>query len=328
MERGHAHAGHGHAHGHAHGHGSNAARGKLLFAFTLTAAFMLAEAAVGWWTHSLTLLADAGHMLADAGALGLALVAQSFAARPRTAQSTFGYRRAEVLAAFVNGMTLAAVAALIAKEAFERWLTPSAVLAGPVLWTAALGFAVNVLNAYVLTRGAGSNANVRAAISHVLSDAIGSVAAIASALLLMFTAIPHVDPLLATAVALLIAYNGYGVLRETSTVLLESVPGHLDVPSIEQTIKSTPGVVAVHDLHVWQISDDFDALSAHIVIARGRHGTDMCREVAERLKTVHRLEHVTIQPEPEPPDEVVQVRRSQSGGVLALKPAGPGPSHG
>jgi cobalt-zinc-cadmium efflux system protein len=255
-------------------------------------------------------------MLADAAALGLALAAQRFAARPRTTHSTYGMRRAEVLAAFVNGMTLTAVAALIAKEAVERWLTPGAIEALPVLWTASAGLCVNLLVAFILTKSQGSNANVRAALAHVLSDALGSVAAMTSALCVLFLDEPRADPVVSMFIALLIARSSYRVLRETTGILLEGVPRHLDAKAIELTIGQTPGVLGVHDLHVWQISDDFDALSVHIVIQRGQHGTDMCKAVAARLASQHGLTHVTIQPEPAPPDDLVQVRRSEAGAVL------------
>jgi len=320
----HGHA-HGHSHGHAHGHGSSAsAASALTVALVLTGGFMVVEAAVGFWSGSLALLADSGHMLADAAALGLALAAQRFAARPRTTQSTYGLRRAEVLAAFVNGMTLTAVAALIAKEAVERWLAPGSIDAIPVLWTASAGLLVNLLVATVLTRSQGKNANVRAALAHVLSDALGSVAAMVSAGCILLLDEPRADPIVSVLIAALIARTSYRVLKDTTSILLEGVPRHLDAGAIQRTIAETPGVLGVHDLHVWQISDDFDALSVHIVIQRGQHGTDMCRVVAARLAGVHGLTHVTIQPEPAPPDDLVQVRRSEGGAVLdPRKPALP-----
>jgi len=331
-EHGHAHGhgtshghGHGHDHGHAHGHGAGpGAAAALTVALALTAGFLIVEAAVGFWSGSLALLADAGHMLADAGALGLALLAQRFAIRPRTVQSTYGFRRAEVLAAFVNGMTLSAVAALIAKEAVERWLQPAPIAAVPVLWTASAGLFVNLLVALVLSKSHGKNANVRAALAHVLSDALGSLAAMTSAVCVLWFDAPRADPVVSILIALLIARTSYRLLRETAGILLEGVPRHLDAGAIQRTIAETPGVLGVHDLHVWQISDDFDALSVHIVIERGRHGTEMCRAVAARLASQHRLTHVTIQPEPAPPDDLVQVRRSEEGAVLEpSRPAAP-----
>jgi len=309
--------GHGHGHGWAHGHAEGgSAQRALWLALILTGLFVFVEAATGFMSGSLALLADAGHMLADTAALGLALAAQRFAARPRTAQSTFGFRRAEVLAAFVNGMTLTAVAALIIKEAIERWLHPRTVDALPVIWTACLGLLVNMLVAWILSRGQRENVNVRAALAHVLSDALASIGALGAGLAVLFGGWARIDSALSVVIALLVASSGFRVVRETSGILLEGAPRHLDVAAIQKTIAETPGVLELHDLHVWQISSRFDALSVHITIEPGRHGTDMCKSVAERIKTEHRIEHVTIQPESAPPHEVVQVRRSRDGKKL------------
>jgi len=288
----------------------------LLLALGVTSLFMLVEAGVGFATGSLALLADAGHMLADAGALALALAAQNFAARPRTERSTFGLRRAEVLAAFVNGMALAGVSVLILKEAVERWLEPRAIAGGPVLLTAAAGLLVNLLVAGLLLRGQKDNINVRAAFAHVLSDALGSIAAMLAGVAVMVWGFYRADPLLSGAIAVLVALSGFRILKETASILLEAAPAHLDVAAIERTIRECPGVSEVHDLHVWRISERFDTLTAHVVLQRGQHGTDVCRAVAERLRAQYGLDHVTIQPEPPRPEDVVNVRRSRDGAPL------------
>jgi len=277
---------------------------------------MLIEVGVGLYSRSLALIADAGHMLADAGALGLALFAAQIASRPRTERSTFGLRRAEVLAAFVNGMALAGVAVLIVKEAIERWLEPVAVNGPLLLVTAALGLFVNLLVAWLLMRGQKNSINVRAALAHVLSDALGSVGAILAGALVTWFGLVRADPLLSMGIAALVAWSGYRVLRETTAILLEGAPPDLDVAAVERTILDCPGVTEVHDLHVWRISDAFDTLTAHVVLERGSHGTDVCRVVAERLREVYGLDHVTIQPEPPRPDDVVRVRRSRDGAPL------------
>lgn len=277
---------------------------------------MLVEAAVGVYTQSLALLADAGHMLADAGALALSLAAQKFAARPRTERSTYGLRRAEVLAAFVNGMVLAGVAVLILKEAVERWMNPVVIRGEAMLATAATGLMINLVVAAILLRGHTQNINVRAAFAHVLSDALGSVAAIGAGLAVVSFGAYRADPLLSGAIALLVAWSGFRILRETAGILLEAAPAHLDVGSIEQTIRSTVGVAEVHDLHVWRISDRFDTLTAHVVLEQGQHGNEVCRAVAERLKATYGLDHVTIQPESPRPNELVLVRRSRDGAPL------------
>jgi len=276
---------------------------------------MFVEVGVGFWSGSLALLADAGHMLADAGALVLAIVAQHFADKPRTERTTFGFRRAEVLAAFVNGIALAFVGLLIVKEAVERWITPIPIQGRPMLATAIGGLLVNLLVAAMLMRGQ-SNLNVRAALAHVLTDALGSVGAILAALAVLFWQQTRADPLLSGAIAVLVAVSGWRVLRETTAILLEGAPPHLDVAEIERTISACPGVASVHDLHVWRISEKFDALTAHVTLARGHHGTDVCREVAACLKKIYDLDHVTIQPEPPPPDSLVPVRLSKDGAVV------------
>lgn len=288
----------------------------LLIALVLTASFMVVEVAVGLYARSLALLADAGHMLADTVALALAAIAAQMAGRPRTERSTFGLRRAEVLAAFVNGMALAGVSVLIVKEAIERWFEPVPVDGSLLLVTAASGLTVNLLVAVLLFKGQRENINVRAAFAHVLSDALGSVAAIAAGLAVLFFGWVRADPLLSLAIAGLVAYSGYRVLRETAGILLESAPPHLDVAAVERTIRACPGVAEVHDLHVWRISDRFDALTAHVVLERGSHGTEVCRAVADCLKLEHGLDHVTIQPESPRPDDVVRVRRSRDGAPL------------
>jgi cobalt-zinc-cadmium efflux system protein len=288
----------------------------LVLALGVTAGFMVVEATVGFISGSLALLADAGHMLADAGALALALAAQRFASRQRTDRSTFGFRRAEVLAAFVNGMALAGVAVLILKEAVERWLAPRAIDGHAILLTAICGLVVNLLSAAILMRGQRDSINVRAAFAHVLSDALGSVAAIGAGVAVTLFGYYRADPLLSAGIAVLVAVSGFRILRETAGILLEAAPPNLDVVAIERTIRECPGVAEVHDLHVWRISERFDALTAHVVLARGQHGTDVCRAVAERLRAAHGLDHVTIQPEPPRPDDLVNLRRSRDGDPL------------
>jgi cobalt-zinc-cadmium efflux system protein len=282
----------------------------------LTTSFMLVEAGVGHFTHSLALVADAGHMLADAGALGLALFAQRVAARPRTQRSTYGYRRAEVLAAFANGMVLAGVAVLIFKEASERYLSPPAIRGGAMLGTAVTGLVVNLLVAALLMRGHRESINVRAALAHVLTDALGSVAAILAGIAVVTRGWTRADPILAASIAVVVAWSGFRVLRETAVILLESAPPHVDVSAVERTILSTPGVAGVHDLHVWRISEHFDSLTAHVTLIRGEHGTEVARRVADALRAEHGLSHVTIQPEAPPPDSVVSVRLSREGRAL------------
>ncbi|MFO0570017.1 MAG: cation diffusion facilitator family transporter [Polyangiaceae bacterium] len=313
---GHGHgAEHGHGHGHAHEHASAPAR-ALKIALALTAGFMLVEAFGGYVSGSLALLADAGHMLADAGALALALAAQSWASKPRTERSTFGYRRAEVLAAFVNGIALALTSVWVIKEAIERWLAPAEIRAEVMLSIAAVGLLVNLVVALVLLRAQRDSLNVRAAFAHVATDAVGSVAALIAGTLVVAFGMQRADPALSVLIACLVAYSGWRVLRETTSILLEATPSHLDVPALEAAIRACQGVSNLHDLHVWRISDRFDALTVHVTLERGAHGVEVCRAVAEKLKAEFDLSHVTIQPEAPPPDAVVTVRASRHGAPI------------
>ena len=311
-EHGHEH---GPGHGHGHRHGSASIR-ALTLALLLTSSFMVVEVVGGIVSGSLALLADAGHMLADAGALALALIAQRWALKPRTERSTFGFRRAEVLAAFVNGIALALTAVLVVKEAVERWITPNEIRVSVMLSVALAGLGVNVIVALILMRAQRDSLNVRAAFAHVAMDAVGSVAALVAGLAVLLFGLTRADPALGVLIAILVAYSGWRVLRETTAILLGSAPSHLDVSRIEQAIRACDGVHEVHDLHVWRISDRFDALTVHVTLARGAHGVEVCRGVAEKLKSDFGLLHVTIQPEALPPDQVVNVRASREGAPI------------
>lgn len=271
------------------------------------------EFAVGLWSGSLALVADSAHMLADTAALGLALFAQRWAARPRSATSTFGHRRAEVLAAFVNGIALAVTAIWIVSEAVERWGAPRHIKVAPMLATAVLGLVINGCVALILARAQRDSVNARAAFLHVLTDALGSIGAIAAGLAVALFDFTRADPLISTAIALLVAFSGWRVLRETTGILLESAPGHLDVRAIEAAIIDTPGVAEAHDLHVWRISDQFDAVTVHVTLQRGAHGVEVCQAVCARLWRDFHLEHVTVQPEAPPPDELVSLRLGPRG---------------
>ncbi len=182
-----------------------------------------------------------------------------------------------------------------------------------MLGIAGVGLAVNILVAAILLRSQQDSLNVRAAFAHVATDAIGSVAALLAGLLVLLFGMQRADPALSVVIAILVAVSGWRVLRETTSILLESAPSHLDVPAIEAAICKTPGVASLHDLHVWRISDRFDALTVHVTLERGVHGVDVCQAVAETLRRDFSLEHVTVQPEAPLPDQVVEVRASRDG---------------
>jgi cobalt-zinc-cadmium efflux system protein len=300
MGAGHGHAGHGHAHGHTHGHAESGVSGRLAIALGLTLCFFVVEVVAGFLTHSLALLSDAGHMLTDSGALVLALAAQRIAARPRTRTHTFGFRRAEILAALANGALLIATTAGIIVESIERLLSPPKVDAGPMLWVAIAGLAVNLLAALVLGHGARNNSNMRAALAHVLSDALGSVASIAAALSVIYFDFALGDPLASLAISVLIGMGAVRLLKQTSSVLMETAPLGIDLHQLERTIRETPGVADLHDLHAWSISDGFAAVTVHVVLDGAGHGTDVARSVVERVRSRYGIEHVTVQPEAPP----------------------------
>lgn len=332
-DHGHEHGHHrapGHDHDHDHGdpqHHGHDHRGaplrRLIAAFALTTSFLIVEAAVGWWSRSLALLADAGHMLADAAALGLAIIAQRIAAQARTRARTYGFRRAEVLAAFANGIALAVTAIWIFIEAVHRWRAPQPVHAEALAITAALGLIVNVAAALLLSTGEGGhNINTRAALAHVLSDALGSVGAMAAGVLILAFGWTRADPVISAGIGALVLWGGWRLVRDTSRVLMEGSPIEIDLAHVEDTIRSVPGVLDFHDLHVWSISDGFNVLTVHVVLAKGHHGTDVAAAVSRRLRERHALTHCTIQPEPLQEEHLVTLRRPGAGAPGGDAPAG------
>jgi cobalt-zinc-cadmium efflux system protein len=290
-----------HAHG-AHDHDAELRRApfrKLAYALTLTVGFCVVEAVAGFAFGSLALLADAGHMLGDSAALALALVAQRIALRSRTRAQTYGFRRAEVLAAFVNGVALGAAAIWIVVEALSRWRAPPAIEARGVLVTAVLGLLVNLASGWILAHGSSHahNPNTRAALAHVAADAIGSVGAIVAAVLVLAFGLRRADVVVSAGIAVLLVYGAVKLVAQSSAVLMEGAPPSLDLEHLERTIDATPGVAGWHDLHAWTISEGFDAVSVHVVLSEGFHGTDVAHDVARRIGELHGVGHVTVQPE-------------------------------
>jgi cobalt-zinc-cadmium efflux system protein len=290
---------HAHAH-HHHDAGGMTPEHRLIVALTLTVSFMVVEAVAGWMVHSLALVSDAGHMLADAGALALAVMAQRVASRPRTLQRTYGYRRAETLAALANGIALGVTALWVIATAIGRWRSPSEIDALPMLGVAVGGLGINLIAGLTLARGHSHNTNTRAALAHVASDALGSVAAIVAAALVLGFGWYRADAVASLVISGLILWGAFRLVSETVSVLMESVPSGVALEDLEKTIRSTPGVADMHDLHAWTISDGFDAVTVHVVLDGTAHGTDVAREVGERVHAAHKVEHVTVQPEAPP----------------------------
>lgn len=304
---GHDHSHHGHVH-HGHSHASkDTPTRRLSIALALTASFMLVEVGAGWWTHSLALLSDAGHMLTDAGALVIALLAQRIATRRRTGQATFGYRRAEVLAALANGLVLGVSAILIFVEGLRRLTAPAEVLGLPMFVVATVGLVLNLVSAWVLSSGGGHNANVRAAAAHVMADAAGSVAAMLAGGLVWAFGWNVADPITSMLLSVAIVYGAWKLVRDAVRVLMEGTPPGVDPVAVQATIRATPGVSDVHDLHLWCISDGMPMASVHVVLAPGCHGVAVAEEVARRVRTVHHIDHVTVQPEADFQDALVQL---------------------
>jgi len=258
------------------------------------------EFAAGLWTGSLALVADAGHMLTDAGALALALFASWVAARPPTPAKSYGYYRAEILAALVNAVVLLAVAGVVLYEAWRRILTPSAVLGVPMAAVAAAGLAVNVTGAWLLHRGARESLNVRAAYLEVVSDALSSLAVLVAAGVVITTGVTLADPLASAAIALLIVPRTWRLLRQAVNVLLEGTPAHLELTEIEAAMTQVAGVRRVHDLHVWTLTSGREAMSAHVVVADVRESERLLEALHALLHARFGIDHTTIQLETEP----------------------------
>ena len=290
---------HDHAHHHHARHeGDRAAHGRraraLGLALAVTAGFTAVEAVAGLLTGSLALLADAGHMLSDNVALALALGAIWLASRPPTAGRSFGFRRAEIIAALVNGVGLVAIAIWIFVEAGQRLADPSEVEGGWVLAVAVLGLVVNIVAARLL-HGGGDSLNVRAAFLHVLGDLAASVGVIVGALIILTTGWRAVDPLVSILIGLLILLSSWSVLRESVDVLLEAAPRGVDVDEIGRRMASVAGVAEVHDLHVWTITSGFTSLSAHLLVDRDQDCHARRRAVEELLRREYAIAHTTLQ---------------------------------
>jgi len=287
----------------AHQHADRKEPRRVALALGLAAVYMVAEALGGWWTGSLALLADAGHMVSDVFALSLTLVAFRLARRPATPQQTFGHHRTEILAALAHGLLLVAVALFVLSEAVERLGNPRDILGGPMLAIASGGLLVNLIALGVLGGGRHDNLNVRGAWLHVLSDAVGSVGAITAALLVWIFDWAWADAVASIGIGVLVIYSAWSLLREAVAVLMEWAPTHVDVQAVERAIASLSGVAAVHDLHVWTISSGRVALSGHVVCLDGDDQAKLLQEVTDLLNERFGVGHSTIQIETEAFDE-------------------------
>ncbi|NNG21819.1 cation diffusion facilitator family transporter [Telluria aromaticivorans] len=292
-----------HLHAHLDGDARHAhtiegrSQATLAVALGMTLLFAVIEVVTGFISNSLALIADAGHMVTDAAALGLALLAQAIARRPPSARHSFGFVRAEALAAFVNSLAMLALVAWIGWQAVERLLHPEQVQGGVVLVVAGIGACINLLVAWVLSRD-NQSINTRAALVNVMGDLLGSLAAIAAgAVIYFFPAWVRIDPILSLFVALLILRSTSGILRESYHFLMEGVPGGIDYLEVGASLKRVEGVLDVHDLHVWDMSPGHPALIGHLEIASLDQWPAVLDAVRAMLRAQHGIDHVTLQPE-------------------------------
>jgi cobalt-zinc-cadmium efflux system protein len=269
---------------------------RLTATLLLVVLYAGVEVAGGLLTNSLALLADAGHMLSDAAALGLALFAIWFASRPAPARHTYGYYRAEILAAAANGGTLIAIAVYIFVEAYQRFREPPVVAGGPMIAVAVGGLAVNLAGLWILGGGKSESLNVRGAWLHVMTDLLGSVQAVVAGILIWALGWNWVDPLASVLIGLLVLYSSKSLLAESVSVLMEAAPPHLDVDAIREAMMGVPGVRAIHDLHVWTVTTSLVSLSAHVNAADDRDRR-MLREIECVLRERFGIHHTTIQVE-------------------------------
>lgn len=297
-------------------HAAGAGTRALAFGVILTLGYGAVEAVGGWWSGSLALLADAGHMATDAAALLCALAASVIARRPASARHSFGLARLEVVAAFANGLAMLAVVVWLLVEALQRILHPVAVNGGGVFLIALVGLAVNLAVARALAGGHQAvhrdDLNTRAALVHVMGDLLGSVATIVAGAVIYLTGYTPIDPLLSVLVGGLILHATLGVLRETTQVLLDSVPAGVDYPRVGAALARLPGVVAVHDLHVWVMVPGRSALSAHLLVDDISRWPAILRLARVTLRRDFAIDHITLQPEwlrRDPPRGAIPIRR-------------------
>lgn len=299
---------HGHPH---HGGQRDATRRALIIALCLAGAYLGVEVVGAWWTGSLALLADAGHMLSDVAALALALFASWVASRPAGPRWTYGRLRAEVLAALVQGTALFLVAAMIVREAFARFDAPPEVAGAGLLAIATGGLAVNGIALIVLRTGQRDNLNLRGAWLHVLSDALGSVGAMTAGAAVWLFGWRIADPIASIAISVLVVASAWTLLRDVVHVLMEAAPRHLDVDGIRTALRGVEGVREVHDLHVWSVGSSEVALSCHLVVPDDGRSTPLLQRVYQLLGAEFGITHATIQVEP--PDFAHETPHSISG---------------
>jgi cobalt-zinc-cadmium efflux system protein len=287
-----AHAPH---HGHVHPSGADADEGRLKFVLALLVAFLAVEVAAAILAHSLALLSDAAHMLTDAAAIGFSLIALRLAARPAAGALTFGLRRSEILSAQANGVTLLVFAGFITYEAIHRLVHPPQVRAGLLLGVALAGVLVNLLAVRTLAQGDRSSLNLEGSFQHILTDLYGFIGTAVAAIVILLSGFDRADAIVSLLIAALMARSGYGLVKASGRVFLEAAPQGLDPDVIGRSLAALPGVAEVHDLHVWEISSGFPALSAHVLVAPASDCHEARRGMEALLQERFGLDHTTLQ---------------------------------
>lgn len=276
---------------------------RLKLALAISCIYFFAELIGGFLTNSLALLSDAGHMLSDIAALALSLFAFRIAKRPATVSSTYGYHRAEILAALFNGLMLWLIVGVIFAAAYNRFLDPPAVESYGMMIVASLGLLVNVVAGAILYGSHHHNLNLRGAFLHVVSDALGSVGAIAAGLIMLLTGWYVADPVISILIGLLILHSSWNLIKESFSVLMQAVPKGIRLEDVQQALEGVEGVSKVHDLHVWAVTSDIFTLSAHAVVENGGDFHQVLNGIEETLKERFNIEHTTIQLETESREE-------------------------
>jgi len=287
---------HVHHHPHVHHDADPSHQGRLRVALVLTAVFFVAEVVGGLLSNSLALLADAGHMFTDVGALSLSLFVAWFSRQPSAPEKTYGYLRWEVLAAFLNGTVLLLVSAAIVWEAMGRFRAPEPLSGGLMLVVALGGLAVNAVSAWILHPVHRHSLNARGAYLHVLGDLLGSVGTVAAALIIRWTGWLAADPIASVLVTVLVIRSAWGLVRESVDVLLESTPAHISLGSVRSGLQEIAGIESVHDLHVWTVTSGMVAMSAHAVVREPGENQKVLEAAVTAMKRLG-IDHVTLQVE-------------------------------
>jgi len=308
------HVAHAHGRGHSHSHTHGADGGRLALVLALIVAFMVVEIAAGVIANSLALLSDAAHMLTDAAAIAFSLLALRLAARPARGAMTFGFRRAEILSAQANGVTLLVLAAFIVYEAVRRLVEPLHVRGGLMLAVALAGVAVNLLAVAVLAGANRDSLNVEGSYQHILMDLFGFIGTAIAAGVILLTGFERADPLVSLLVAALMIRSGVALVKASGRIFLEAAPEGLDPQAIGTALASQDGVVEVHDLHVWEVSSGFPALSAHVLVGRDRDCHAARRALEQLLDERFGLDHTTLQVDHEV-SELLDIAPAPGGGA-------------